>query len=204
MNQNLDPNINGAQPPKKDNTLKIVLIIMGSIFGIIIVGIIAFFFLVYVIFNKSVEIFEENREEIYENYNDNNYKDEENNDYKDEENDEELPSEYSNIEKLTLDELKDLIAKKRSFVIVISQTYCGHCIDYKPVFNEALKDNNIIGYELDLLTLKKSEYEDFNNLLTVTGTPTTFIYIDGVVQQENKEGSVTKEELNTKSPDFTQ
>lgn len=201
MNQNLDPNINGVQPPKQDSALKIILTIVGIIAAVVIVGIIGFIFLFYTIFNKTVDYIEEHENEIIEHYGDNNSSSGESNENssseEENENNEDLTREYSNIEKVTLDELKDLINQKRTFIIVISQTYCSHCIEYKPTFNEVLKENNITGYELDLLTLQKSEYDDFNNLLTVTGTPTTFIYIDGIVQTENKEGNVTKEELNT-------
>ena len=42
---------------------------------------------------------------------------------------------------------KKMIDEKRSFVIVISQTYCSHCIAYKPVFNDVLKRNKINGYD---------------------------------------------------------
>lgn len=198
MNQNLDQPINGVQPPKKDNTLKIVLIIIGAIFGIAVIGIIGFFFLIYVIFNKTIETYNEAKDDIFENYNSSsngNDNDKVEEEYNEEE--QETIEEYSNIKKITLDELKNLIDKKASFVIVISQTYCGHCIDYKPTFNTVLKENDITGYELDLLTLKKSEYAEFNELLEVEGTPTTFIYIDGVVQKEFVEGNATTDEVNS-------
>lgn len=200
MNQNLNQNVNGVQPPQKDNTLKIVLIIVGAIVGIAVVGIVSFFFLVYVIFNKSLETFNEAKEDIFENYNSSSNSD--NNDYREEEKEDEESKteqvkEYSHIEKLNLTSFKELINDKRSFVVVISQTYCSHCIEFKPTLNKVLSDNNVIGYELDILTLNQKEVEELTNMIEVSGTPTTLIYIDGVVQTEKLEGNVTQSEVTT-------
>ncbi len=198
----MNQNVNGAQPPKKDNTLKIVLIIVGAIVGVIALGIIGFFFLVYVIFNKSIETFNDAKDEIFENYNSSTSGNTENNRDEQEEaspdeDENEIIQEYSNIEQISFKEFKKLIERKRTFVIVISQTYCGHCIEYKPKFNKVLKKNKITGYDLDLLTLAQSDFEEFNSILTVKGTPTTFVFIDGKLQAKNIEGSASEDELTS-------
>lgn len=92
----------------------------------------------------------------------------------------EIVEEYSNIKKISLKTLKKMIAKEEDFILLISQTYCSHCIEYKPIFNEALIDSNLIGYELDIATLSENDYYEFADLFpTVDGTPTTLFFKEG-------------------------
>lgn len=189
---------NNIEQPQKDNTLKTVLIILGVVLGVIAIGVIGFILLFTMVFNKTLDFIEENSNEYSENHNssssDDDYESTDDEEYEDE--DIIIQENYSNIEKISLSTLKEMIKKKRSFVIVISQTYCSHCIAYKPVYNEVLKSNKVKGYELDLLTLSENEYEEFKNILSISGTPTTLVYIDGVAQQDILVGSVTKQDLN--------
>lgn len=183
MNQN---NI-GVQPPKKDNTLKIVLIIVGSVAGVAIIGIAGFIFLMYTIFNKSIELYEETKDEVFEQYDNNSSGDSENNynedDYSSEPNKEPV-QEYDNIHKVDYKTFKEMIENKESFVIVISQTSCGHCITYKPIFDEALRENNIKGYELDLQVTSQHDRTEFLDTYPVEGTPTTMIFTNGILEEE--------------------
>jgi thiol-disulfide isomerase/thioredoxin len=143
----------------------------------------------------------------------NNYKEEtssndkkDNEDDKDNEDNEETPTTpeepiqqqtYSNIEQLTYKSFKDMIKDKRSFVVVISQTYCSHCIAYKPIYNEVLKEHNAKGYDLDIVDLELEEREDILEEYDIEGTPTTIIFIDGILQKERKVGLVEKAELQS-------
>ena len=174
MNQNSD------QTPQKDNTLKIVLIVVGSIAGVAIVGIVGFLLLISTIFNKSVEIYEETKEEIEEKFEENN--NEENN-YS-EPIGPSVAGEYANIHKIDYKTFNEMIANKETFVIVISQTSCSHCIAYKPIFDETLREHNIKGYELDLQVANKTDLEDFLETYPVEGTPTTMIFTKGVYEEE--------------------
>lgn len=109
---------------------------------------------------------------------------------------EETPqSTYSNIEQLSYSTFNDMIKKKRTFVVVISQTFCSHCIAYKPIYNEVLRKHNIKGYDLDIIELEEKQRNDILKSLNVSGTPSTLIYIDGVLQNERKEGVVESEKL---------
>ena len=107
----------------------------------------------------------------------------------------EITTEYSNIEQLSLSSFKEMIKKKRSFVVVISQTYCSHCIVYKPIYNEVLKEHNSKGYELDVYGLSQTVRTDLLNKYGINGTPTTLIFIDGVLQKDRIEGMVEKQYL---------
>ena len=99
----MNQNINGEQTPQKDNTLKIVLIIVGIVGGILVVGVAGFLFLFYTIFNKSVELIDETKDEIIEQYEDNNNSsssgNHNNNDHNSDEEDFVIQENYSNIEK---------------------------------------------------------------------------------------------------------
>lgn len=189
---------NNVEQPKKDNTLKTVLIILGIVLGVIAVGVIGFILLFTMVFNKTLDFIEENSNEYSENHNSSSSEDEYGSTDDEEYDGEEIiiQDNYSNIEKISLSTLKEMIKKKRSFVIVISQTYCSHCIAYKPIYNEVLKSNKVKGYELDILTLSEDEYEEFKTILSISGTPTTLVYIDGVAQEEILEGNTTSEKLN--------
>ncbi len=195
----MNQNINGEQTPQKDNTLKIVLIIVGIVGGVLVVGVAGFLFLFYTIFNKSVELIDETKEDIREQYEGNNNSsssgNHDNNDDNTDGEDFVIQENYSNIEQLSFKNFKRKIEKKESFVILISQTTCSHCIAFKPTYNEVFKKNNTVGYELDLLTLTQDERLEFVNMLEIDGTPTTLIYIDGVVQEEKKIGVITETDL---------
>ena len=103
----------------------------------------------------------------------------------------------SNNKKKTSIFTYDMIKDKRSFVVVISQTYCSHCIAYKPIYNEVLKEHNAKGYDLDIVDLELEEREDILEEYDIEGTPTTIIFIDGILQKERKVGLVEKAELQS-------
>lgn len=99
--------------------------------------------------------------------------------------DNEEVEEYSNIKKISFKTLKKMINKEESFILLISQTYCSHCIAFKPIFNEVLYDSNLIGYELDIATLSEDDYYEFADMFpTVSGTPTTVFFKDGIELSE--------------------
>lgn len=101
-------------------------------------------------------------------------------------------------ESITYNEYKAMLNKRETFVIFISQTYCSHCIDYKPKFAQAIKENNVKGYELDLLTLTKDEYEEVMSSTNIDGTPTTIFYRKGIeIEEARLVGSKTVDELTS-------
>lgn len=104
-------------------------------------------------------------------------------------------SEYE-IPQLTYKEYLEKIENKDTFVLLVSQTYCSHCINYKPKYSEVISKNNVPGYELDLLTLTEEDFDVFCELVGVDGTPTTIFYRDGQeVTSARLEGSKSQEEL---------
>ena len=105
--------------------------------------------------------------------------------------------EYSNIKKISFKTLKKMINKEESFILLVSQTYCSHCIAFKPIFNEALSDNNLIGYELDIATISEKDYYELADMFpTLSGTPTTIFFKDGkeISEESRMVGYQEKEE----------
>ena len=45
---------------------------------------------------------------------------------------------YSNIKLISVNQLIDLMAEDQDFILLISQTYCSHCVSFKPIYNEVL------------------------------------------------------------------
>ena len=75
---------------------------------------------------------------------------------------------------------------KDTFILVITQTKCSHCAQYKPVLKEVLYEYNLKAYEIDQEKLSKKELGKLKNVANISGTPTTVFIVDG-------------EEINTSS-----
>lgn len=91
-----------------------------------------------------------------------------------------LNKEYSNVQKITVNELVQKINNKESFVLVLSQTGCSHCKQYLPELNRTLKEIQFTAYELNITDISIEEQTTLNKLINVSGTPTTVFYRDGV------------------------
>jgi thiol-disulfide isomerase/thioredoxin len=146
----------------------------------------------------EIESLEEDVEEL--DYNLSLYKDTFGDEIEEEEQEESKPEEveeYSNIKKISFKTLKKMINKEESFILLVSQTYCSHCIAFKPIFNEALSDNNLIGYELDIATISEKDYYELADMFpTLSGTPTTIFFKDGkeISEESRMVGYQEKEE----------
>lgn len=116
------------------------------------------------------------------------------------ENDSNLSNENYNdsrLIKLTLEELENKVKNKDSFILVITQTDCSHCISYKPTLVEVLEETLQIAYEIDIQPLSKDDKERVYNIARVSGTPTTVFIKDGEEQDTSYRliGSVSASKL---------
>ena len=93
---------------------------------------------------------------------------------------EEVGSEYSNLIELKVSELKKKIKNKESFILLISQTTCSHCVSYKPVFNDVLKEHKLKAYYIEKDLLGVDDNSELNKIIEISGTPTTAFFVDGV------------------------
>lgn len=83
------------------------------------------------------------------------------------------------ITEINYDKLEELIEAKETFILEITQTGCSHCEEFTPRFKAILKTNDLEAYSLNLYNLTSEEKDKFNDLTTVTGTPTVLFYKEG-------------------------
>lgn len=95
--------------------------------------------------------------------------------------------EYSNLIPIDYKDILEKISQKESFILVATMTSCSHCISYKPILNDVLKENNIKAYEIDLQKQELSDRNDFVKEFNVSGTPTTLFFVKG---EENKDSKL--------------
>lgn len=86
---------------------------------------------------------------------------------------------YSHIVQINYDTFVNKIDQNENFILVVTQTYCSHCHDFKPVINKVLKEQELIAYELDLQTLTPEERKATAEIINVSGTPTTLFFENG-------------------------
>lgn len=92
-------------------------------------------------------------------------------------------------------EYKNLISDGGLHAIVIGQTTCSHCINFKPAINSVAKDNNVTINYLNLTEMSENEYTEFTSSLKQMeyndedfvnegsfGTPLTLIVENGKVK----------------------
>ena len=188
MNENINTPTN--------NTKQLLIIIIAIIALVAVIGTVNYILVEQDDTTKNSSKYEDKEE----NQNTSSNKEKEENNKKEEQEPvvEQQPQEtndYKNIEQLTYESFNKMIKDKRSFVVVISQTYCSHCIEYKPIYNAAFENRTAKGYELDLLTITTSQRTEVLEKYSIVGTPTTLIFIDGKYQPDRLEGKQTKEEL---------
>ncbi len=71
------------------------------------------------------------------------------------------------------------INKKDNFVLLISQTTCSHCMDFKPKLASVAKDYEVTIYYLEVDLLKDTERDELKKHFNYSGTPTTIFITDG-------------------------
>jgi len=94
-------------------------------------------------------------------------------------NKEDKPKE-GNLEEITYNEVQKKVENQEDFVIVLSQTTCSHCADYKPILTTVAKKHNITIYYLDYNTYEENTANEIIKFFNFDGgTPTTFFFKDG-------------------------
>ena len=85
----------------------------------------------------------------------------------------------NNLENVKYSDVEKLIKEKKSFILLVSQTGCSHCIEYAPTFKKVLEDNNLTACELNITNESKNSYNKFVKKFNFEGTPTTMFFIKG-------------------------
>lgn len=102
------------------------------------------------------------------------------------------------IKEISYKELEEKINNKESFILELVQTGCSHCEEFSPRFKAILKTNNLKAYSLNLYNLTEEEIEKFDNLTTVTGTPTVLFFEDGKETSNKINGAVSNDKIKEK------
>ncbi len=86
---------------------------------------------------------------------------------------------YDRLEILSVNDFHIKQELKETFILVITQTGCGHCTTYKPILNKVLEEYDLKVYEINISNLTYDDRDFLNKLVKYSGTPTTFFYEDG-------------------------
>lgn len=98
------------------------------------------------------------------------------------------------------DKLMEKINNKEDFVLLLSQTTCEHCMDFKPKLNKVSKKYKLYTYYIEVNLLNDEERQGLKNIISYDGTPTTvFIFIGTEKTAANRlDGSVSEEKIIAK------
>ena len=76
-------------------------------------------------------------------------------------------------------EVMKKVENKDSFILLLSQTTCSHCAEYKPKLKRVTKKYKVYVYYLETDLLSEKEEKEIKKLFSFTGTPTTVFVTDG-------------------------
>ncbi len=102
---------------------------------------------------------------------------------------------------LDVNQVKEKIDNKESFILCISATYCSHCKEYKPKLEDISKEYRMDIYYIDFDKYSDKEQELFRNYVSFDGgTPVTLFIKNGeeetTVNRIN--GNVNKDKIISK------
>lgn len=103
----------------------------------------------------------------------------------------------SYFKEIKYDKVIEKIDNKESFVLVLSQTTCSHCMSYKPTVQAVSKKYKLTIYYLETDLLSDKAKEEFKEYITYSGTPTTVFIINGeeTTVANRLNGSVSEERI---------
>ena len=99
------------------------------------------------------------------------------------------------ITEINYSDLEKMINNKENFILEIVQTGCSHCEEFSPRFKAVLKTNDIEAYSLNLYNLTEEESDKFNELTTISGTPTVLFFENGKETSNRIYGAVDNEKI---------
>ena len=112
----------------------------------------------------------------------------------------------SYLKEIEYNEVIKKIEKKESFVLLVSQTTCTHCISYKPKLEKVANNHKLNIYYIDVDLLSDEENEKFESYINFSSTPITVFIKDGeettAANRINGNASIEKIEKKLKSNGF--
>lgn len=83
------------------------------------------------------------------------------------------------LEEISYNKFKEMLENKETFFFEIIQTGCSYCKAFTPKLEEVLEENKIKGYQLNMSNMTEKEYEEFDKMFEIEGTPTTIFIENG-------------------------
>ncbi len=80
---------------------------------------------------------------------------------------------------LTFNELQEKVNNKETFILLLSQSDCSHCAQYKPILKKVLAKHDIYAYELEIDKISKEDNAKLKDIANTSGTPTTIFIENG-------------------------
>ena len=108
------------------------------------------------------------------------------------------------MKEISLDDFKEKMANKETFALYVGNENCSHCVAYLPTLKSVLKKYKITIYHLDNSKLSKKEYNEFNEYISISGTPTIAFIKNGeeettlnrIVGETSKEDTIERFKTN--------
>lgn len=85
----------------------------------------------------------------------------------------------SYLKLISYDEIVEKIENKETFVLMLSQTTCHNCANFKPKLEYFAKDNKIVIYYIEVDRLRDDEKKALNLQISFDSTPTTVFINEG-------------------------
>lgn len=105
------------------------------------------------------------------------------------------------IKEVSYKEYQKEISKDKYTIVLLGRPKCSHCINYKPLMNQALENYQLEGLYLDVNGLKENEFTELRSSINalrneysdegepVIPTPTTIIFKNGI-ELESKSANI--------------
>lgn len=88
---------------------------------------------------------------------------------------------YPHLNILKYDDFQALLNNNQRNILIVGQSTCGYCAEYKPILNEIAKQQKVTINYIDITILTQKQYDDFTNSFSFFqdnpywGTPLTLI-----------------------------
>lgn len=85
----------------------------------------------------------------------------------------------SNLIEIKYKEVMKKIENKETFILLVSQTFCDHCKEYKPKLDKVAKKNDLKVYYIEFDLFSDEEKKEFTKYVNFESTPVTIFLKDG-------------------------
>jgi predicted bacteriocin transport accessory protein len=106
----------------------------------------------------------------------------------------------SYLKEIKYSEVMEKVENKESFILLLSQTTCTHCMDFKPKLKKVANKYEITVYYLETDLLSKEENATLKEHFSFRGTPQTLFVVDGEEKTAATriDGDVSEEKIISK------